>query len=143
MKTLMPKQLKNEERKWYLVDAEGQTLWRLASQIAVILRWKNKASFAPHVDNWDYVVVINSEKITVTGKKLEYKIYYKHTWFLWGLKKITLGKLMVKKPTEALKKAISGMLPKNRLRKDMMSRLKLVAWQEHTFGAQKPETITL
>lgn len=143
MKTLMPKQLQNEERKWYIVDAEGQTLWRLASQIAVILKWKNKASFAPHVDNWDYVVVINSEKIAVTWNKLEGKIYYRHTGFLWGLKEITLWRLLVKKPTEALKKAVSGMLPKNKLRTDMLARLKLVVWQEHTYKAQQPETITL
>ena len=143
MKTLMPKQLQNDARAWYLVDAEGKTLWRLASEIAKILKWKNKVSFAPHLDNWDYVVVINSEKIAVTGNKLEWKVYYRHTWFLGGLKEITLEKLMVKKPTEALKKAVSGMLPKNKLRSDMMARLKLVAGQEHTYQAQKPEQITL
>lgn len=143
MKTLMPKQLSNDSRKWYIVDAEGQTLGRLATQIAVILKWKNKASFAPHLDNWDYVIVINSEKIAVTWNKLEGKIYYRHTGFLWGLKQITLWKLMVKKPTEALKKAVSWMLPKNKLRSDMLARLKLVVWKEHGFKAQQPETITL
>ncbi len=143
MRTLMPKQLKNEERKWFIVDAQGQTLWRLASQVAVILKWKNKVSFAPHVDNWDYVVVINSDKVAVSGNKLEWKVYYRHTGFLGGIKEITLWKLLTKKPTEALRKAVSGMLPKNRLRKDMIARLKLVAGSEHTFGAQKPETITL
>lgn len=143
MKTLMPKQLWNHERAWYVVDAEGQTLWRLASQIATILRWKNKVSFAPHIDNWDYVVVINSEKISVTWKKLEDKIYYRHTWFLWGIREISLGNLLKKKPTAALKKAISGMLPKNKLRKNMMARLKLVVWKEHEFKAQKPIEIIL
>lgn len=143
MKTLMPTQLKNEERKWYIVDAEGQTLWRLATQLAVILKGKNKPSFSPHLDNWDYIVVINSEKISVTWNKLEGKIYYRHTGFLWGLKEITLWKLLEKKPSEALKKAVSGMLPKNKLRSGMLERLKLVVWQEHTYQAQQPEKITL
>lgn len=143
MKTLMPKQLGNDARKWYVVDAEGKTLGRLATQIATILKGKNKASYAPHVDNGDYVIVINADKITVTGNKLEGKIYYRHTGFMGGLKQISLGKLMVKKPTEALSKAVSGMLPKNKLRSDMMARLKLVAGQEHTYQAQKPEQITL
>ena len=143
MKTLMPKQLGNDARKWYVVDAEGQTLGRLSTQIATILKGKNKVSYAPHVDNWDYVVVINSEKIVVTGKKLEDKIYYRHTGFLWGIKEISLGKLLDKKPSEALNKAVSGMLPKNRLRKDMLARLKLVVGSEHGFKAQQPETITL
>lgn len=143
MKTLMPKQLQNNERKWYIVDAEGQTLGRLATQLAIILKWKNKVSFAPHLDNWDYIVVINSEKIAVTWNKLEWKIYYRHTWFMGWLKQISLKKLMVKKPTEALSKAVSGMLPKNKLRTWMLLRLKLVIWQDHIFGAQKPEKITL
>lgn len=143
MKTLMPKQLGNDERKWYIVDAEGQTLGRLATQLAVILKGKNKPSFAPHLDNWDYVVVINSEKIAVTGNKLEGKIYYRHSGFMGGLKEITLGKLLVKKPSEALKKAVSGMLPKNKLRSDMLARLKLVVGQEHIYQAQQPEKITL
>lgn len=143
MKTLMPKQLSNADRKWYLVDAQGETLWRIASKLAVILKWKNKASFSPHLDNWDYVVVINSEKIVVTGNKLEGKIYYRHTGFLWGLKEITLGRLLEKKPSEALKKAVYWMLPKNKLRTDMLARLKLVVWQEHIFQAQQPEKITL
>ncbi len=143
MKTLMPKQLKNEERKWYAVDAENQTLGRLATQIAVILKGKNKASFSPHLDNWDYVVVINADKIAVTGNKMDGKIYRTHSGFLGGLKETSLAKMMVKKPTFALEKAVYGMLPKNKLRKGMMMRLKLVAGTEHTFAAQKPETITL
>ncbi len=143
MKTLMPKQLGNDARKWYVVDAEGQTLGRLSTQIATILKGKNKVSYAPHVDNWDYVVVINSEKIAVTGNKIEDKIYYRHTGFLWGIKEISLGKLLDKKPSEALNKAVSGMLPKNKLRKKMLARLKLVVGNEHNFKAQQPETISL
>lgn len=143
MKTLVSKQLKNEERTWHLVDAEGKNLWRLASEIAKILKWKNKSSFTPHIDNGDYVVVVNANKISVTWNKLEWKVYYSHTWFLGWLKEITLGKLLVKKPNEALKKAIYWMLPKNKLRKNMMLRLKLVTWTEHNFHAQKPQLINL
>lgn len=143
MKTLVSKQLNNEERKWYLVDAEGKNLGRLSTEIAKILKWKNKVTFSPHLDNWDYVVVINAEKISVTWDKLNKKVYYSHSWFLGWLKEITLWKLLVKKPTESLKKAIYWMLPKNKLRKRMMLRLKLVAWTEHTFQAQKPELINL
>lgn len=141
MKTINPTQIKGNERKWYLVDAEWQTLGRLATQIAVILRGKNKVSFAPHVDNWDYVVVLNCDKFVVTWKKLSDKIYYKHSGYLWGLTETSLEDLLVKKPEEALKLAISGMLPKNKLRKDMLSRLKLFTNTEHTFTAQKPELI--
>lgn len=143
MKTIMPTQLKNEERKWYLVDANWLTLWRMASEIAKILKWKTKTSFSPHIDNWDYVVVINSDKFIVTWNKLEDKIYYSHSWFMWWIKEISLEKLLIKKPTEALKKSIYWMLPKNKLRNGMMIRLKLVAWNEHNFSAQQPEKITL
>lgn len=143
MKTFTPKQLKNEERKWYVVDAQNQTLGRLATQIAVILKGKNKVSFAPHLDNGDYVVVVNADKIAVTGNKLENKIYRTHSGFLGGLKETSLSKMLNKKPTFALEKAIYGMLPKNKLRKGMMMRLKLVAGTEHNYGAQKPETISL
>jgi len=143
MKTIMPKQLKNEDRKWYVIDAKGLTLWRLATKIAIILKGKNKVSYAPFVDNWDYVIVLNADKISVTWNKMEDKVYYTHSWFLWGLKSITLWELLSKKPTMALEKAVSWMLPKNKLRKKMLSRLKLVTWNEHIFNAQKPETITL
>lgn len=143
MKTLMPKQLWNNKRDWYIIDAKDKTLWRLASDIVKILKWKNKVSFVPHIDNWDYVIVINSDKISVTWNKLKDKIYYRHTWFMWGLKKITLEKLFIKKSTEVLKKAVSGMLPKNKLRSNMLSRLKLVIWQEHSYKAQKPKILTL
>lgn len=139
----MPKQIKGNERKWYVVDAEGQTLGRLATQLAVILKGKNKVDFAPHVDNWDYVIVLNADKFAVTGKKLTDKIYYRHTGYLGGLKETPLEDMLVKKPLRALELAVSGMLPKNKLRKDMISRLKWFTGTEHTFGAQKPTTIKL
>ncbi len=141
MKTITTKQLKGNERKWYIIDAKGQTLGRLATKIAVILRGKNKVSFVPHLDNGDYVIVTNCDKFSVTGKKLADKMYYKHSGYLGGLKEMNLETLLEKKPTEALEKAISGMLPKNKLRKEMLSRLKLFTWDEHTFVSQKPELI--
>lgn len=141
MKTITPKQIKWEDRKWWVIDAEGKTLWRIATIIAVILKWKNKVDYAPHLDNWDYVIVLNSDKFKVTWNKLEDKIYYRHTGFLGWLKQIPLRKLLVKKPTKPLEFAISWMLPKNKLRKNMISRLKVFPWSEHTYTAQKPEII--
>lgn len=143
MKTIMPKQLKNDERKWYSVDATWLTLWRLSTRIANLISGKNKVTFSPHLDNGDYVVVLNADKISVTWNKLENKIYYSHTGYLGWLKEISLEKLLVKKPTEALRKSVNGMLPKNKLRKWMMARLKLVQGWEHTFGAQQPQKIDL
>ena len=143
MKTIMPTQIKGNDRKWFIVDAEGQTLGRMATQIATILKGKNKPTFAPHVDNGDYVIVINADKFKVTGKKMSDKIYYRHTGFLWGLKEISLEDLLEKKPLKAIEFAVSGMLPKNKLRKQMISRLKLFTGTEHTFSAQKPEVIKL
>ena len=143
MKTIMPKQIDGNERKWYIVDAEGQTLGRLATQVAVILKGKNKPTFAPHVDNGDYVVIINADKFKVTGKKMEDKTYYRHSGYLGWLKEISLWDLLEKKPLKAMELAVSGMLPKNKLRKRMISRLKLFTWAEHTFIAQKPEVIKL
>lgn len=141
MKTITTTQLKGNERKWYIVDAQGQTLGRLAAKIAVILRWKNKVSFAPHLDNWDYVIVTNCDKFEVTWKKLTDKIYYRHSGYLGWLKEVNLKTLLEKKPTKALELAISGMLPKNKLRTPMLSRLKLFTWSEHTFVSQTPELI--
>lgn len=141
MKTITPSQIKWSDRKWYVVDAEGQTLGRLATQLAVILKGKNKVDFVPHLDNGDYVVVINCDKFKVSGKKMTDKMYYRHTGFLWGLKEITLEKLLVKKPAKPLELAVSGMLPKNKLRAGMLSRLKLFTGAEHTFTAQQPELI--
>lgn len=125
MKTITPTQLKGDERKWYVIDAQDETLGRLATKIAVILKGKNKASFAPHIDNGDYVIVTNCDKFAVTGKKLTDKMYYRHSGYLGGLKEISLGNLLEKKPTKALELAVFGMLPKNKLRKEMLSRLKL------------------
>lgn len=143
MKTLTPKQITQTERKWYVVDAQGQTLGRLASSIATVIRGKNKVDFATHMDNGDYVIVINCDKFVVTGNKLADKMYHRHTGFLGGLVSTPLGKLLDKKPTRPLEAAVQGMLPKNKLRKDMLNRLKLFTGTEHTFAAQKPETLSL
>lgn len=141
MKTITPTQLKGDERKWYIIDAEWETLGKLAVKIAVILKGKNKVSFVPHLDNGDYVVVTNCDKFKVTWKKLTDKTYYSHTGYLGGLKEISLENLLVKKPIKALEIAVNGMLPKNKLRKWMLSRLKLFTWDEHIYVAQKPELI--
>ena len=141
MKTITPKQLKGDERKWYIIDAKGQTLGRLATQIATILKGKNKVDFIPHLDNGDYVVVTNCDKFKVTWKKMTDKMYYRHTGYLGGLKEISLEDLLTKKPTKALEFAVNGMLPKNKLRSGMLSRLKLFTWAEHSYVAQKPELI--
>jgi large subunit ribosomal protein L13 len=143
MKTITPKQLSGGERKWYVIDAQGQTLGRLSTIIATTLRGKNKVDFAMHMDNGDNVIVINADKFAVTGTKMTSKLYHKHTGYLGGLISTPLNKLLIKKPTRPLEAAISGMLPKNKLRSDMMARLKLFSEGEHTFAAQKPETITL
>jgi len=143
MKTINPKQLEQKEREWYVIDAKWLTLWRLASKIAVILRGKDKVNYAPYVDNWDYVIVLNSDKFNVTWNKLSDKMYYTHSWYLWGVKDSTLSELLVKKPTKALELAVSWMLPKNKLRKTMISRLKLVVWENHIFSAQQPKELKL
>ena len=141
MRTFTPSQIAGGDRKWYIIDAKWLTLWRIATKVAVVLKWKNKVSFVPHLDNWDYVIVLNCDKFDVTWKKMTDKMYYSHTGFLWGLKKISLWELLKKKPTKALEFAINWMLPKNKLRGSMISRLKLFTWDEHTFVAQKPEFI--
>lgn len=143
MKTITPKQVTSSDRKWFVVDAEGQTLGRLSTQIATILRGKNKVDFATHMDNGDYVIVINADKFKVTGNKMTDKMYHRHTGYLGGLISTPLEKLLDKKPTRALEAAISGMLPKTKLRSDMMARLRLFSGSEHTYAAQQPETITL
>ncbi len=142
MKTFM---LKKEEvkRNWYLVDASGKTLGRLASKIAVLLMGKHKKDYTPHVDNGDFVVVINAEKIHVTGKKLEKKIYYKHTGYMGHLKETPLKDMLAKKPEEVIRLAVRGMLPKNRLRDRRMKRLKVYAGPEHPHQAQNPQKIEL
>ena len=136
MKTISPKQVKGNERKWYVIDAKGLTLGRLATKISVILMGKNQASYVPFLDNWDYVIVLNCDKVAVTGKKMTDKTYYSHSGYLWGLKEI-----LAKKPEKVLETAVSGMLPKNKLRASMLARLKLFTWDEHTFVAQNPELI--
>lgn len=141
MKTISPKQVKGNERKWYVIDAKGETLGRLATKISVILMGKNKASYAPFLDNGDYVIVLNCDKFAVTGKKMTDKLYRTHSGYLWGLKESNLETLLEKKPFKALELAVSGMLPKNKLRASMLDRLKLFTWDEHTFVAQNPELI--
>ena len=141
MKTISPKQVKGNERKWYVIDAKGLTLGRLATKISVILMGKNKASYVPFLDNWDYVIVLNCDKVAVTGKKMTDKTYYSHSGYLWGLKEIDLKDLLAKKPEKVLETAVYGMLTKNKLRASMLARLKLFTWDEHTFVAQNPELI--
>ena len=142
MKTTFKK--KSEiEQKWYLIDAEGKTLGDLAVKLAVILRGKNKPYFSSHVDCGDYVVVINAEKIRVTGKKLEDKKYYSHSGFMGNLKETSLQELIIKHPTKALENAVRGMLPANRLRKNVFSKLKVFAGEQHTHEAQKPEKLEI
>jgi large subunit ribosomal protein L13 len=143
MKTLMPKQLKANERKWYVIDAEGKTLGRLATTIATYIKGKNKVNYAPHVDNGDFVVVLNAGKIVVTGNKEENKLYRTHSQYMGGLKETPLARMRSKKPTEILRHAVSGMLPKNKLRSDMIRRLKLELGSEHGYEAQKPELLSI
>lgn len=130
------------ERKWYVVDAEGCTLGRLSSQIASVLRGKNKPVFTPHVDTGDNVIVINAEKIKVTGKKLEHKLYYNHSDYVGGMRETTLKELMAKKPEMVIELAVKGMLPKGPLGRQMLKKLHVYAGAEHPHAAQKPEVLT-
>ncbi|PID87453.1 50S ribosomal protein L13 [Candidatus Gracilibacteria bacterium] len=141
MKTFTPSQISGGERKWYIIDAKGQNLGRLATKISVLLKGKDRVDFVPYIDNGANVIVINSDKFEVTGNKMEDKIYYRHTGYLGGLKETSLGELLRKKPTKPLELAVSGMLPKNKLRSKMISRLKLFTGEEHSYVAQKPELI--
>ena len=127
------------ERRWYVVDAEGQNLGRLATRIADTLRGKNKPQFTPHVDTGDFVVVVNAEKITVTGKKLDEKIYYRHSGYPGGLKQRTLREQLDRRPTEVLRTAVKGMLPKNKLARQQITKLKIYAGPEHPHDAQEPK----
>lgn len=131
------------ERKWYVVDAADKTLGRLASEIATILRGKNKPTFAPNIDTGDYVIVINAEKISVTGKKLDQKVYTHHSGYIGGLKTVTLRRLLETKPEEVIKHAVKGMLPKNALGRKMYGKLRVYAGPEHEHAAQKPELLEL
>ena len=131
------------ERRWYLVDAEGKTLGRLATQIADTLRGKGKPEYTPHVDTGDFVVVVNAEKITVTGKKLDDKIYYRHSGYPGGLKSRSLRDELARRPTEVLRKAVKGMLPKNRLARQQITKLKIYVGPEHPHEAQAPKPLKL
>ena len=130
------------ERKWFIVDATGHTLGRLASEVANVLRGKNKPVFTPHVDTGDYVIVINAEKIKVTGKKLDQKIYYSHSDYVGGMKETTLREMMNKKPEKVIELAVKGMLPKGPLGRQMIKKLHVYAGAEHGHEAQKPEVLT-
>ena len=130
------------ERKWYVVDAEGCTLGRLASGVASVLRGKNKPQFTPHVDTGDYVIVVNADKIKVTGKKMDQKIYYNHSDYVGGMKETTLKEMMAKKPEKVVELAVKGMLPKGPLGREMYTKLFVYAGPEHKHAAQKPEVLT-
>ena len=130
------------ERKWYVVDATGYTLGRLASEVAKVLRGKNKPIFTPHIDTGDYVIIVNAEKIKVTGKKLDQKIYYHHSDYVGGMKETTLREMMAKKPEAVIEMAVKGMLPKGPLGRTMIKKLHVYAGPEHEQQAQKPEVLT-
>lgn len=130
------------ERKWYVVDAEGCTLGRLASNVASVLRGKNKPVFTPHVDTGDYVIIVNADKVKVTGKKLDQKIYYNHSDYVGGMKETTLREMMAKKPEKVVELAVKGMLPKGPLGRQMQTKLHVYAGAEHPHAAQKPEVLT-
>ncbi len=130
------------ERKWYVVDATGYTLGRLSSEIAKVLRGKNKPIFTPHIDTGDYVIVVNAEKVKVTGKKLDQKIYYRHSEYVGGMKETTLREMLAKKPEKVVELAVKGMLPKGPLGRQMYSKLHVYAGPEHAHAAQKPEVLT-
>ncbi len=130
------------DRKWYVVDATGMTLGRLASEIAKVLRGKNKPIFTPHIDTGDNVIVINAEKIAVTGKKMDQKIYYHHSDYVGGMKETTLKEKLAKKPESVIELAVKGMLPKGPLGRQMLKKLHVYAGPEHKHEAQKPEVLT-
>ena len=141
MKTFMASEA-TIDRKWYVVDATGMTLGRLASEVAKVLRGKNKPIFTPHMDTGDYVIIVNAEKIKVTGKKLDQKIYYHHSDYVGGLKQTTLRDKLAKKPEQVVELAVKGMLPKGPLGRQMYRKLFVYAGPEHKHAAQKPEVLT-
>ena len=130
------------ERKWYVVDATDMTLGRLASEVAKVLRGKNKPTFTPHIDTGDYVIVVNAEKVKVTGKKLDQNIYYHHSDYVGGMKETTLREMLAKKPEKVVELAVKGMLPKGPLGREMYTKLFVYAGPEHKHQAQKPEALT-
>ncbi len=127
------------ERKWHLINPEGQTLGRLATEISRLLRGKHKPQYTPHVDTGDFVVVVNAEKVVVTGKKAEQKVYYRHTGYPGGLKETSYETMLERKPTEILRRAVRGMMPKTRLGRQQLRKLKIYAGPEHPHEAQRPE----
>lgn len=131
------------ERKWYVVDAEGKTLGRLASEIANVLRGKKKPIYTPHIDTGDYVIVVNAEKVVTTGKKLNQKIYYHHSEYVGGMKETTLKDMLNKKPEYVITHAVKGMLPKGPLGRQMLKKLFVYAGPEHKHAAQKPEALEI
>ncbi len=142
MKTTFMANVANIERKWYVVDAAGQTVGRLAADIAKVLRGKHKPTFTPHVDTGDFVIVINAEKVVFTGKKLTDKMYFRHSGYPGGTTFTAAGKLMEKAPEKVIEKAVRGMLPKNRLGAKMYRKLNVYAGEKHPHAAQKPEVLT-
>jgi large subunit ribosomal protein L13 len=142
MKTFVAKE-KEVDRKWYLVDAKDKVLGRLATQIAMRLRGKHKPIFTPHADTGDFVVVINADKVTLTGKKWDKKIYYRHSGYIGGLKEITAKKLLEKKPRDILRFAVKGMLPKNSLGRRQLKKLKIYTGSAHPHEAQQPEKLEI
>ena len=142
MKTYQAKK-EELEYKWYLVSADGKVLGRLATELAKILRGKNKPTYTPHLDTGDFVIVVNAGKVTLTGKKMKDKIYYHHTGYPGGIKEINAEKLLAKKPTEMIRMAVRGMLPKNSLGRQMIRKLKIYAGPDHPHEAQKPIPLEL
>ena len=142
MKTIMASPA-TIERKWYVVDATGHTLGRLASEVAKVLRGKNKPIFTPHMDCGDYVIIVNADKVNVSGKKLDQKIYYNHSDYVGGMKETTLREMMAKKPEKVMELAVKGMLPKGPLGRSMMTKLHVYAGPEHDHAAQKPEVLEI
>ena len=130
------------ERKWYVVDATDKTLGRLASEVAKVLRGKNKPIFTPHIDTGDYVIIVNAEKVQVTGKKLDQKVYYHHSDYVGGMKETTLREMMAKKPEKVIELAVKGMLPKGPLGREIYKKLYVYAGPDHKHQAQKPEVLT-
>jgi large subunit ribosomal protein L13 len=143
MKTTQVAKKEDVTRDWYLVDVDSKVLGRVATQIANVLRGKNKPTFTPSVDTGDFVVVVNAAKIALTGKKMADKTYYSHSGYVGGLKEITAGKLIDKKPEDLIKKAVKGMLPKNKLARHMLKKLKIYAGEAHPHAAQQPKNLNI
>ena len=143
MKTTQVAKKEDVTRDWYLVDVDSKVLGRVATQIANVLRGKNKPTFTPSVDTGDFVVVVNAAKIALTGKKMSDKTYYSHSGYVGGLKEISAAKLIDKKPEDLIKKAVKGMLPKNKLARHMLKKLKIYAGDAHPHAAQQPKNLNI